>query len=197
MILRYSNLADEDYGHIESYFELYDEVLEKTVSQALSWTPGKKQQWEKIPAPLLLKTWNDFVLYGIVRNEKAISVFENILKRNIVQLDLNTQLMGHSSIDLYLEFEDERFGLTPEEITKVKDVFENQDFAEDENGQPILSDYGLKPLQDLLLKLVMAKSAEDKLVLIDQMLNVCHQRSDLSSLFVEGGTQTLNKLAGK
>jgi hypothetical protein len=35
----------------------------------------------------------------------------------------------------------------------------------------------------------------EKLLLVDQMLNVVHARSDLAGMFVEGGQKTLNKLA--
>lgn len=35
----------------------------------------------------------------------------------------------------------------------------------------------------------------NKFIIIDKMLNVCHQRGDLAIFFVENGTSTLNKLA--
>ena len=41
-----------------------------------------------------------------------------------------------------------------------------------------------------------AKTPEEKIVIIDQILNVAHQRSDLASWFIEGGSYSLSKLSG-
>jgi hypothetical protein len=59
-----------------------------------------------------------------------------------------------------------------------------------------ISDYGLEPLLRLVDQVRRASSPEEKLVLIDQMLNVVHQRSDIASWFVEGGSRALAQLSG-
>jgi len=59
-----------------------------------------------------------------------------------------------------------------------------------------VSDYGLKPLEDLLVELLHAGSPEEKLLIIDRMLNVVHQRSDIADWFVEGGSHALQQLSG-
>ena len=59
-----------------------------------------------------------------------------------------------------------------------------------------ISDYGLKPLEDLLADLLRASSPEEKLLTIDRMLNVVHQRSDIAEWFVEGGSRALAQLSG-
>jgi len=59
-----------------------------------------------------------------------------------------------------------------------------------------ISDYGLKPLEDLLYELLRAGSSEEKLLIIDRMLNVVHQRSDIAEWFVEGGSRALQQLSG-
>lgn len=59
-----------------------------------------------------------------------------------------------------------------------------------------ISDYGLKPLEELLAELLRASSSEEKLLLIDRMLNVVHQRSDIAEWFVEGGSRALAQLSG-
>ena len=45
------------------------------------------------------------------------------------------------------------------------------------------------------LKLLRAKGPEEKLLLIDRMLNVVHQRSDIAEWFVEGGSRALAQLS--
>lgn len=64
----------------------------------------------------------------------------------------------------------------------------------DENGQWILSDYGLDKLTKLAFDLLGETSSENKLLLLDRVLNVIHQRSDLSSYFIKGGKQVLDSL---
>jgi hypothetical protein len=64
----------------------------------------------------------------------------------------------------------------------------------DETGTHYISDYGLKPLQELAGKLLDATTAEEKLLLLDRVLNVCHRRSDLATWFVQGGRGALDEL---
>ena len=59
-----------------------------------------------------------------------------------------------------------------------------------------ISDYGLRPLEELLVELLRASTPEEKLLLIDRMLNVVHQRSDIADWFVEGGSHALGQLSG-
>ena len=69
------------------------------------------------------------------------------------------------------------------------------DFLNTQYGSPV-SDYGLPKLNDIAAKLMMAKTPEHQLLYVDQMLNVIHQRGDLSALFIEGGEKSLSQLAG-
>lgn len=64
------------------------------------------------------------------------------------------------------------------------------------SGADYLSDYGLEPLLKGLSQLRDADTPEEKLPIIDQMLNVVHQRSDMAAWFVEGGSRALSKLSG-
>lgn len=65
-----------------------------------------------------------------------------------------------------------------------------------QSGHNYISDYGLNPLMVLMGELYRADKPEDEVVIIDKMLNVVHQRSDLASWFVEGGSNALNSLSG-
>jgi hypothetical protein len=90
------------------------------------------------------------------------------------------------------------------EETKNKDYLKKQDwdnciefldevynFEEYEprfsNGQPVLSDYGLDPLFKLINIIIHQEKPEEILVTINKILDVAHQRSDLSELFLVGG----------
>jgi len=64
-----------------------------------------------------------------------------------------------------------------------------------EIGQMRISDYGLKPLQELAGQLLNTHDSAAKVVIIDRMLNVVHQRSDMASWYVEGGSNALADLS--
>jgi len=59
-----------------------------------------------------------------------------------------------------------------------------------------ISDYGLEPLLKLLGELLRATDDREVVTLIDRMLNIVHQRSDIANWFVEGGSRALAQLSG-
>ena len=61
------------------------------------------------------------------------------------------------------------------------------------DGSIGLSDFGIKPLIDLLQEYTDNTSAEATFVIINKCLNITHKRGDLSSIFIEGGKKTLDK----
>jgi len=63
-------------------------------------------------------------------------------------------------------------------------------------GHNYVSDYGLEPLEKLLVKLGDEDDVNRKIPIIDQILNVAHQRSDLAGWLVQGGTNALSALSG-
>ena len=64
------------------------------------------------------------------------------------------------------------------------------------DGSDAISDYGLKPLFQILNEYDdNTSSPEETLVLINRALDVSHQRGDLSSIFITGGTPTLSQLS--
>jgi hypothetical protein len=59
-----------------------------------------------------------------------------------------------------------------------------------------ITDYGLKPLRVLAIELYRENDPKKKLMLIDRILNVTHQTSDLAAWFIQGGSNSLNDLSG-
>jgi hypothetical protein len=59
-----------------------------------------------------------------------------------------------------------------------------------------ITDYGLKPLRELVVQLYRENDPKKKLMLIDRVLNVTHQTSDLAAWFIQGGTNSLDDLSG-
>jgi predicted nucleotidyltransferase len=146
--------------------------------------------WKTISATLLKKTWLLFGKYNKV-NDNAIDKIADQLLTNIVRLTLANEFTGHS----------ENYHLR-EEIDEMCDIqFTDEEWEavcwrfEDKNGRDYISDYGIKPLQNIYSVIFNAKTPEEKLYACDKALNVVHQRSDLAAMFVEGGQTTLTQIA--
>jgi len=63
------------------------------------------------------------------------------------------------------------------------------------NGQYVLSDYAVEPLMKLGTELVKTDSPEEIIVLINRILDVAHQRSDIAEIFIEGGSESLERIS--
>lgn len=169
-------------------WDLYDD-LDGTYRQTFSeFLAGKKRQsWKLIQFSRLKKIWEDYVKYGHVRDTRGLDDIEDILKKNTLKIYSNTLLCGHTRTDPSEYFED--YGVDDNDSKFF-------DFLEAPNGQLRISDYATDKLMNKLAALRKAKSYEEKLLLIDQMLNIVHQRSDLASWFIEGGSRALATLSG-
>jgi hypothetical protein len=149
---------------------------------------GSMMSWSVIPFARLKKIWDDYAKYGVVRDEQGINEISNHMLKNLARLQAATELGGHSQLNTD-EWAKE-MGFKP--IGGRNDDFYGS-FLETQYGTPI-SDYGLPQLWELANNLLSASSSESKLVILDQMLNVCHQRGDLAALFIEGGKGSLDQL---
>lgn len=176
----------------DTFWDLYDlrsELMYHTLQDIKSSMENgdhKRQPWKVIPFNKLKYCWESYMKLGFVRNERLLEDIATLVVNNIVQIDVNTELMGHKSFYPIDEMED--VGLTEEDLQKT-DYF-------DTDGQWRLSDYASDKLLEIALKILRAESPEQKLVLVDQALNVIHQRSDIAEWFVEGGSRNLAKLSG-
>ena len=89
-----------------------------------------------------------------------------------------------------------------ENTEEIKEILFNDlkekfyDYTVDNEGHDILSDYGLEPLQKELFKLLNEDDPNKKIPILDRILNIAHQRSDLAAWLVQGGTSALNALSG-
>lgn len=64
------------------------------------------------------------------------------------------------------------------------------------NGAWFLSDFGLKPLFKLGERLIEQDKPEDIIITINKILDITHARSDLAEVFIEGGSKSLDNIAG-
>ena len=184
-------LENNQYEAAERATEEYDTQVSDIVRDFLQ---NKKKKrwlvpWSLIPASRLLKIWNDYATYGVVRDERGMDEIADRMVRNTMRLKATTEMSGHSQIGIKDVLESAGFDLTPKQIEKLVDGLESKE------GEWYVSDYGLPKLEQLAHQLLMEKITEKKLLLVDQMLNIIHMRGDLSAMFVEGGRKTLNMLS--
>lgn len=149
--------------------------------------PEGQAPWPVVPAARLKRIWSDAAKHGFVRDVRGLEAIERRFVENVVRLMVNTEVAAHGARSSAEVLEDR---VEEDEIEKFVDWA-----IETPQGGWRISDYGLESLFALAAALNETDRPEDKLVILDAMLNVVHQRSDLASWFVEGGTKTLSDLA--
>lgn len=182
----YLRLVEGDEG-LYDFHELTGEIAMRMASEFLAGTPS--QPWKVVPAAKLIAIWKQAARTGVVRNGKGLDDIAAQMIENVARLVVNTEIAGHETgtPEGYLRF----YGIDEE----IDDVEAFVDWAVNlPTGGWRISDYGLRSLVALARELIVCTDDMQKLVLIDRMLNITHQRSDLASWFVEGGTATLNRL---
>jgi hypothetical protein len=192
------------YKIIKAQINEYDlgEMVDNQVKSIMnefysqSHSMGSKMSWSVIPFAKLKRIWEDYSTYGFVRNEKGLEEIKEKILKNLTRLEASTMLSGHTPMSMEELSEAGEFEPINEEENPelANDFYWN--FLNTEYGSPI-SDYALKPLWDLAFKLIKTTNHEEMLLLIDRMLNICHMRGDLASLFVEGGSAALSELSAK
>lgn len=129
--------------------------------------------------------------------------FDNPRKKN--QKPVNASPCNTTVHPFVKQFIEDKYGEgLPDRKTLREDLYETMtsklydDYMWDKEGKMggFISDYGLNPLVTLAAELRRDKTPEEKLITIDKMLNVAHQRSDIAHWFVEGGSRALSQLSG-
>jgi len=173
-------------------YEKLDEIKSETLYGFLDDKKRgiKRQPWTLIPFARLKKIWEDYMTYGHVRDTRGLEMIEDIIQSNILKLWVNTELVGHTEVNPDEDFEGAGYA--------EQDKEDFYDYVGNRFSDYAWSDLGgtRKGLTTLLMQLRRAKSPEEKVPIIDQILNVLHQRSDLAAEFVEGGSLALSQLSG-
>jgi hypothetical protein len=189
-VIKYLREREEDIDW--DLQEMFDDIKRDTLTGFLNDKKHgiKQQPWELVPFARLKKIWEDYMRTGVVRDTRGLEMIEDIIQRNIIKLYVNTQLVGHA--DFYQpEYDFEEYNFSKKDIENFYNYISRfSDYA--------FSDFGGRRLglTTLLTHLRKATTPEEKVVIIDQILNVIHQTSDLAADFVEGGSHALSQLSG-
>jgi len=169
-----------------------------------------RQKWSLIPAEQYKNALIEFMRYGKFMRfpSKYIYDWEKIIINNTMQLYGNTVLSGHDNFFPYDEVLDILgFERDNDEYNKLSNNFKEMskylnklgfyDYSIAPDGSDAISDYGLEPIFKLLNELEESNTPEKKIVVINKILDVWHHRGDMSSMFIEGGRNTLNKISNE
>lgn len=171
---------------VDEYHELYSSLEYNMIHDMIS---GKKQHFNLVRPEELKKIYKEHQEFGMIKNEKLLdSIIQRCIK-NTAQLRVNTILYGHENTDPY-------------EI--YKDHFEDGELSNDEFNDLVfeyvpsdkISDYGLKWAEEIILRLMVAKNDNDKIVLLNHLFDIIHQRSDFAEYYVLGGKSALLQISG-
>lgn len=164
------------------------------------------------------KALSEFTRFGYLDKfpTKYIYQWMGILMKNTAILRTATEICGHTPYCPIDELVDElfynsdtedayeNFEKYKEEIGEDDDYFAITQYLDDNgyldaltlpDGTDAISDYGLEPLEKLIASYDRNMSPEETLVLINKILDVTHQRGDLASMFIDGGSQALTKIS--
>jgi len=200
------NNEDSFYEYYEIYDDVYSDILNKMVS-------GDKSKiiLNKIKPSMYKQALMEFIKMGEITRypTKYINNWKNIIVRNTVYLDVITMFWGHTNyfdVDTFNDYvlNSDETGESISSWDEAMDIIEKRGYDEVldvflpkfSNGWDLISDFGLEPLQKIIKQLLETENPNQILVLINKALDISHQRSDLSELFIEGGQSSLNQISG-
>lgn len=175
----------EDAYH--EYNDKLHEAFAEVIGDYRNAGSGERVEFPVVSKDMLAKVWNQFIDDGHVTDIATLNYIQKRILLCTARLDALNALAGHDTYDPNEEYD---LGLT----AKEQDEMFNH-WATDSKGQWTISDYGLPKIQNLLFPLLQEPSPEKKVVLIDKILNIIHQRGDLAEMFVQGGSDTVQALA--
>ena len=191
-----------DFWDISYVFDTIQEFLQDN-SQGIT-----KKRWKLIPFEQYRNALIEFVRYGEFMRfpTKYIDQWADIVTNNTLTIQACTELAGHTQYFPFEEFCD-AFGFDneSEEYEKYYGNFDAcseyldevgfYDWAILPDGTDAISDYGMEPLYKLIQELEETSTPEQKIVVINKIMDVWHMRGDLSSAFIQGGSKALSQIS--
>lgn len=205
--IRYENIIREsdNYHVFYDYISDYDahHVLNEFVS-----SPQSRQNWGVLIDPnQYQKALAEFTQYGRFMRFPSDKIYQwmGIIMKNTAMLMANTEIAGHTRYypteeveDVLIPFISNKIGeeieLNNNDIFDIIDMSGILDWMIMPDGSDAWSDFGLEPIQKIIIQYNQSLSPEKVIVLINKILDVSHQRGDLPSIFIKGGSQSLTNI---
>lgn len=204
------SIINEDMS--DMMYDAMESVDTYTVLEGFKNAPkGSKQYWNLINPSQYNRALQDYMQNGEAMRfpERIVDEWVELIMRNSLQLQANTEISSHSSYfpedDFREVFEDEyeqwctNKGIEPDySFESCYDFLYERgwdDYAVAPDGRDAISDYGLKPLGNILNEYNPSMSVGEKLILVNRCLDVWHHRGDLASMFIKGGSKVLTQIS--
>lgn len=215
------NLSDvselnESIDEMSDFNNLYEQVWENSevkpfdILMSYKNQESKTQDWTPLIKPIQYQNaLRQYMQYGEAMRfpENVLNEWLNIIVRNTIRLDSNTELAGHSQWFPNDDFKDvyeeeyeqwcQNKGVDADyeydSICRFLEEIGFYDWLKLPDGSDAWSDFGRKPIAHILSEYRYDMSAGEKLILINRCLDVYHCRGDLASAFIEGGSKSLTQ----
>lgn len=169
--------------------------------------PQDKQDWGVLINPdMYAKALKELSRFGKLTNStfpsKYVYQWMGIIMKNTAILEANTELAGHSMN--FPGYEVAEFAERIDGIQIGTDYEEGSewlyekglyDWMQMPDGSDAWSDYGIEPLWKIFEEYNEDLPPEKVLILVNRALDVYHQRGDMASIFIQGGSKALSKIA--
>lgn len=164
-----------------------------------------KRKWVLIPAQQYKTLLERFMLAPTPDAaripENVVDGWFKIIVQNTVVLDYMTAIAGHEQYFPSDDLED-FFGNVTDwtDYSLAFEYLDNlgfYDWCKLPDNSDAWSDYGLKPIYTLIRQYNASMSPGEVLVLINRILDITHNRGDLASAFIEGGSKTCSQISGQ
>ena len=175
---------------------------------------NKENIWNPLINPKMYeKALQEFTKYGkfIHFPTKYLYQWMGIIMKNTAILREMTNICGHGSytpvddfVGYYFEDDYDKWEEYKNNIGESYDWAAPWEFLDERgfdkwsvlpDGSDAVSDFGLEPLEKLILQYNTEISPEELIVLINKLLDVVHCRGDLASMFITGGSRTLSQIS--
>ena len=193
---------DDDWHPIYDYMEDYD--IYYVLGEFFDNPKGKQNWGVRINPEMYAKALREFTQYGKLINFPAKYVYQwmGIIMKNTVILEINSELAGHREYCPYDEVADYINSNTNAEIEPTYKACEKwfdengfYDWLEMPDGHFAVTDYGTEPLFKIIKEYNENLPPEKVLVLVNRALDVYHMQGPICSIFIEGGTKSLDKIS--
>lgn len=201
-LVKITESTDEDWPIYYDYLTDYDAYY--VLSEFFNNQQGKQDWGALINPDMYKKALSEFTKYGKLINFPSKYVYQwmGIIMKNTAILRANTDLAGHSS--QFPGYEVAEYAENIDGIEIEPDYGEGSKWLEEKglykwmqmpDGSDAWSDYGLDPLETIFAEYDEDLPPEKVLVLVNRALDVYHQRGDMASIFIAGGSKALSKIA--
>ena len=183
---------DFTYETMEYYIILLDQKIEEVWRGCEASKEKERYPWIPYDLTRTKKIWADFIQSGIVKDEKGLDKMADNFLNKIVTIKAMTILSGHTEHSPKDVIEDLELTWSEETDEKIGDYI-----FDDEQGQWRISDFAMDQWEELACKIIEADTPVNKLIYLDMVLNVVHQRSDIAAWFIKGGRNSLDELSNQ